>query len=491
MPHRLRPSVLIVDADPSYSRSVVHALDEAGITGIESATFADALGRVEGYAYDGLIVDVRIPGGDGLDVLDTALTRYPGMRCFVTAQFGSIHHAVRALKRGAVDYFIKPLSPLKVAEIMTAALASQQETRSASDRPAPSVPSFLGIVGRSGPMQQLFQVLERVAPMQSTVLIQGETGTGKELVAKTIHENSTRRDHPFIAFNAAAIPENLAEAELFGHVKGAFTGAVYARVGRFEAADRGTLFIDEVSSMSPSLQAKLLRALQEREVERVGTSRPLKVNVRVIAACNEDLAEMVRTGRFREDLFYRLNVVRVTLPPLRARPEDIPVLAQHFVEESCRINDLELKVLSQGTLQALMRHTWPGNVRHLQNAIESAVVMSGADREIQPSALPDEVLNPMAPMASASAVAAPTFATQPAAPAMPDDGIDFVSTMSRMERDLIMTYLQKAGGNKRQAARMLRLSRTTLIDKLHRLGVSSEARTEPALVAAEMEEAVA
>jgi transcriptional regulator with GAF, ATPase, and Fis domain len=302
--------------------------------------------------------------------------------------------------------------------------------------------------------------------MQSTVLIQGETGTGKELVAKTIHENSTRREHPFVAFNAAAIPEGLAEAELFGHVKGAFTGAVYARVGRFEAADRGTLFIDEVSSMSLPLQAKLLRALQEKEFERVGTSRPMKMNVRVIAASNEDLADMVRDGRFREDLYYRLNVVRVGLPPLRSRPEDIPVLAQHFIEESCKTNEIELKSLSQSMLQALMEYHWPGNVRQLQNAIESAVVMSGMDREIQPTALPEEILEPVA-------LAAPRSQTV-AMPETPDEGINFVSTMSQVERELILTYLKKAGGNKRQAARMLKLSRTTLIDKLHRLGVGEE-----------------
>jgi len=329
--------------------------------------------------------------------------------------------------------------------------------------------SFTGIVGKSPAMIQLFSTLERVAPMQSTVLIQGETGSGKELVARTIHDNSPRRDHPFVAFNAAAIPEGLAEAELFGHVKGAFTGAVYTRVGRFEAADRGTLFIDEVSSMSMPLQAKLLRALQEREVERVGTSRPMKINVRVIAACNEDLAEMVREGRFREDLFYRLSVVRVNLPALRERVEDIPALAQHFVEESCRVNDIELKELTQPTLQLLMRHNWPGNVRHLQNAIESAVVMSGADREIHPVALPEEIMQPMTLVRSGQRQAA----IQPAVPlpATPDEGINFASTMSQFERGLILTYLQKAGGNKRQAARMLRLSRTTLIDKLHRLGV--------------------
>jgi DNA-binding NtrC family response regulator len=457
-----------VDADQESRRSIIAALEEAGISGAEATTFSDALARLEGFAYDGLIVDVRVAGGDGLDVLDSAVTRYPRMRCIVTAAFGSIHHAVRALKGGAIDYFLKPIATTQLVSVMTTALAAsvQQEEAPVVRVRETATPCFSGIVGRSPAMLHLFQTLERVAPMQSTVLIQGETGTGKELVARTIHQNSTRRDHPFVAFNAAAIPENLAEAELFGHVKGAFTGAVYARVGRFEAADRGTLFIDEVPSMSLGLQAKLLRALQEREIERVGTSRPLKINTRVIAATNRDLAEMVREGTFREDLYYRLNVIRVALPPLRARPEDVVELAKFFVDESCRINDIAPKTLSQATLQALMNHSWPGNVRHLQNAIESAVVMSGPDREIQPSALPEEILQPVV------IAAVPERTPTTVMPAMPEEGINFVSAMSQVERELILTYLKRAGGNKRQAARMLSLSRTTLIDKLVRLGVA-------------------
>jgi transcriptional regulator with GAF, ATPase, and Fis domain len=313
----------------------------------------------------------------------------------------------------------------------------------------------------------MMSTIQRVAPMQSTVLIQGETGTGKELVARTIHDNSPRRDQPFVAFNAAAIPEGLAEAEMFGHVKGAFTGAVYARVGRFEAADRGTLFIDEVSSMPMALQAKLLRALQEREIERVGTSRPLKINARVIAATNVDLREAVREGTFREDLYYRLNVVRVELPPLRDRQQDIPALARHFVVQSCEQNDLPLKTLSQATLRALMTFDWPGNIRHLQNAIEHAVAMSGPATEIDVDALPDE----LGELRAAETVSQPGPMRLPQTP---DEGINFVSTMSQLERELILRYLEKAGGNKRRAARLLNLSRTTLIDKLQRLGVAAE-----------------
>jgi DNA-binding NtrC family response regulator len=458
---RTRPTVLVVEDESDSRHMIVESLEAAGFSAAQAPNAADALARLDGFAYDGLVVDVQLPDGDGLDLLDEALSRYPDMRCVVTTGFGSIDHAVRALKRGAVDFLIKPFQLIQLVQILKTSLSERRLQSENAELKARLNDRFRfgSLVGGSQTMKRLFNTLELVSPMNSTVLIQGETGTGKELVARTIHHNSPRRDQPFVAFNAAAIPEGLAEAELFGHVKGAFTGAVNARVGRFELADKGTLFIDEVSSMSMALQAKLLRALQEREVERVGTSKPLKINARVVAATNEDLLSMVREGRFREDLYYRLNVVRVVLPPLRERREDIPVLAQHFVHDSCESNGLAQKTLSQGALRLLMNYAWPGNVRHLQNAIEHAVTMSGDSREIMPDALPDEL-------------SVPTGLSAVTMPATPDEGINFTSTMSQVERELILRYLAKAGGNKRQAARLLNLSRTTLIDKLHRLGVT-------------------
>jgi transcriptional regulator with GAF, ATPase, and Fis domain len=297
--------------------------------------------------------------------------------------------------------------------------------------------------------------------MNSTVLIYGETGTGKELIARTIHHNSPRADQRFVAFNAAAIPENLAEAELFGHAKGAFTGAVSARVGRFELAHRGTLFIDEVGLMPMPLQAKLLRALQEREIERVGESRPIKFDARIVAATNTDLRQLVKDGRFREDLYYRLNVIPITLPPLRERRDDIPLLARHFVLKSCRNNNLPQKTLNQDTMRILMNFPWPGNIRQLENAVEHAVALSGAEKDVAPNGLPDEISHP------AGSLLIPTVA-------IPDEGINFTSVVSQLERELILKCLEKTGGNKRQAARLLNLSRTTLIDKLHRLNLSDE-----------------
>jgi transcriptional regulator with GAF, ATPase, and Fis domain len=324
---------------------------------------------------------------------------------------------------------------------------------------------FDNIIGRDSTMQHVFSTLELVSPMNSTVLIQGETGTGKELIARTIHHHSPRADQRFVAFNAAAIPDGLAEAELFGHVKGAFTGAVSSRVGRFELAHRGTLFIDEVSSMSLPLQAKLLRALQEREVERVGESKPVKLDIRVVAATNTDLKVLVRDGRFREDLYYRLNVIPVTLPPLRNRREDIPLLAQHFLRNSCRENGISIKPITQETLRVLMNYNWPGNIRQFENSIEHAVAMSILATEIGPTALPEDVR-----LHADHAPRAPSVA-------IPDEGISFTSVVSQLERDLIVQCLEKTGGNKRQAARLLNLSRTTFIDKLQRLNVDSVAQS--------------
>ena len=457
----VRPTVLVVEDENESRQMIVESLEGAGFAAAQAPSAADALSRLDGFAYDALVVAVQLPDGDGLDLLDAALARYPDMRCVVTTGFGSIDHAVRALKRGAVDFLIKPFQLIQLVQVLKTSLSERRLQSENAELKARLNDRFRfgGLIGASGGMKRLFNTLELVSPMNSTVLIQGETGTGKELVARTIHHNSPRRDQPFVAFNAAAIPEGLVEAELFGHVKGAFTGAINSRVGRFEAADKGTLFIDEVSSMSMPLQAKLLRALQEREVERVGTSKPMKINARVLAATNDDLLSMVGEGKFREDLYYRLNVVRVVLPPLRERREDIPVLAQHFVQESCTSNGLAQKTLSQGALRLLMNYNWPGNIRHLQNAIEHGVTMSGDKREILPETLPDELL-------------APSGLTAVQLPPTTDEGINFVSTMTQVERELILRYLAKANGNKRQAARLLNLSRTTLIDKLHRLGVT-------------------
>ncbi len=336
------PTVLVVEDEAALRELIAESLEAQGFAVAQAADAADATERLDGFAYDALVVDLRLPDADGMDVLDAALARYPEIKAVVMTGFGGVEEAVRAIKRGAIDFLIKPFQLGQLAHVLHAGITERrlrienaQLRAQLHDRF-----SFDSVVGRSAAMQHVFSTLELVSPMNSTVLIQGETGTGKELIARTIHYNSPRRDQHFVAFNSAAIPESLAEAELFGHVKGAFTGAVNARVGRFELAHKGTLFIDEVGSMSLALQAKLLRALQEREVERVGESKSFKFDIRVIAASNVDLRKLVKEGAFREDLFYRLNVVPITLPPLRSRREDIALLAQHFVLKSCKNNGL-------------------------------------------------------------------------------------------------------------------------------------------------------
>jgi len=458
------PSVLVVEDDLDALQMMAEALEADGFAVAQAPTGTAALERLRGYAYDALVVDLRLPDVDGMVVLDEALTRYPEIRAVVGTGYGGVQEAVQAMQRGAIDFFTKPFQLSQLSRALSTALEQQRLRRENADLRSQLHERFHfnNIVGHSAPMQALFSTLELVSPMNSTVLIQGETGTGKELIARTIHHNSPRRDQPFVAFNAAAIPEALAEAELFGHVKGAFTGAVNARVGRFELAHRGTLFIDEVAAMPLPLQAKLLRALQEREVERVGDSRSFKFDIRIIASTNVDLATLVKAGTFREDLFYRLNVVRVVLPPLRARREDMPLLARHFVQKSCKSNNLPTRTISQSALRVLMDSAWPGNIRQFENAIEYAVAMSGTSHELTVAMLPDELLAPRQ-----SGLLPPVV--------IPDEGLNFTSVVSQLERELILRCLEKTGGNKRQAARLLQLSRTTLIDKLQRLSAVNAA----------------
>jgi DNA-binding NtrC family response regulator len=454
-----RPTVLVVEDEAELRQTVVDSLEASGFNVAQAPDAADATSRLESFAYDALVIDLGLPDADGMEVLKSALARYPQMNCVVMTGFGGVEDAVKAIRLGAVDFLIKPFQLVALSAALNRRRLQQENAELRAqlhDRF-----HFDHVVGRSVPMQRVFSTLELVAPMNSTVLIHGETGTGKELIARTIHHNSQRRDEHFVGFNAAAIPETLAEAELFGHAKGAFTGAINARVGRFELAHKGTLFIDEVSSMSLALQAKLLRALQEREIERVGESRPLKCDIRVVAATNVDLKKLVKDGTFREDLFYRLNVVPITLPPLRARREDIAPLAQHFVLKSCRSNGVPPRTIGQAALRALMAHAWPGNIRELENAIEHAIALSGGETEITPALLPEEIR-------------APGHAMMLSGITIPDEGIHFVEVVSQLERELIVRSLEKTGGNKRQAARLLNLSRTTLIDKLHRLGESAD-----------------
>src|SRR5687767_2095247 len=451
--------LLIVDDEKALREAIAERLSDHGFAVEQAGSGEQALERLADFAYDIIITDLRLPGMDGRQVLDAALERYPELIAIVITGYGTVKDAVDAIKQGASDFITKPFQFDALLHVLNSALEqkrlksenaylrSQLEERYKLD----------GLVGRSPVMKDLFHLLEIVAATSSTVLITGETGTGKELAARAIHHNSARRANRFVAINCSAIPETLLEAELFGHARGAFTGAVGTRQGRVEQAHKGTLFLDEVGTMSPALQAKLLRVLQEREFERVGDSHTIKIDVRVIAATHSDLAKMVADGTFREDLFYRLNVLPVQLPPLRDRRDDIPLLVQHFLQRLAADNGRGAMTVSQDAMRRLMAYRWPGNVRQLENVVERAMAFSQGRSHIDVQDLPPEIQNQ-------------TGIVEGADTWLPEDGIDFESYIERIELSLIQRSLERTRGNKRQAARLLNLKRTTLIEKLKRLG---------------------
>ena len=456
--------LLIVDDETALREAIAERLGDHGFTVDQAASGEDALERLAAFAFDVLITDLRLPGIDGRQVLDAAIERYPDLIAIVITGFGTVKDAVEAIKQGASDFITKPFQFDALLHVLHSAVEQRRlKTENAYLRSQLEERyRFDGIIGRSGPMRELFQLLETVAATSSTVLITGETGTGKELVARAIHHNSPRRANRFVALNCSAIPETLLEAELFGHVRGAFTGAVGNRQGRLEQAHRGTLFLDEVGTMSPALQAKLLRVLQEREFERVGDSHTVKIDVRVLAATHSDLSRMVADGTFREDLFYRLNVIPVQLPPLRERREDIPLLVQHFLERLAADAGRPPVTVSQDAIRRLMAYPWPGNVRQLENAIERALAFSKGRAQLEVVDFAPEIQNQPA----VSDTADPWF---------PDEGIDFDRYVEAVELSLIRRSLERTRGNKRQAARLLNLKRTTLIEKLKRLDAPPKA----------------
>jgi DNA-binding NtrC family response regulator len=450
--------LLIVDDEAALREAIAERLGDHGFIVEQAASGEEALERLAGFAFDVLITDLRLPGIDGRQVLDAAIERYPDLVAIVITGFGTVKDAVDAIKQGASDFVTKPFQFDALMHVLRSAMEQRRlKTENAYLRSQLEQRyRFDGIIGRSQPMRELFQLLETVASTSSTVLITGETGTGKELAARAIHHNSSRRNNRFVALNCSAIPETLLEAELFGHVRGAFTGAVANRQGRLEQAHRGTLFLDEVGTMSPALQAKLLRVLQEREFERVGDSHTVKIDVRVIAATHSDLTRMVAEGSFREDLFYRLNVIPIHMPPLRERREDIPLLVQHFLERLAADTGRPAVTVSQEAVRRLMAYAWPGNVRQLENAVERALAFSKGRAQLDVADL------------------APDIQNQPAAPDtvdgwFPDEGIDFARYVESVELSLIRRSLERTHGNKRQAAKLLNLKRTTLIEKLKRL----------------------
>jgi two-component system response regulator AtoC len=464
MPDSLKHLLLVEDETP-LRQAIAEQLGDRGYRVEQADSGEAALAHLADFAFDIIVTDLRLPGIDGCTVIEAAVARYPHIIAIVVTGFGTVKDAVEAIKRGAWDFVSKPFQIDELLHVLDSAI-EQRRLKSENAYLRSQLEEryrFEGIVGKSRPMERLFQLLETVAPTNSTILITGETGTGKEVVARAIHHNSPRRANRFVALNCSAIPETLLEAELFGHVRGAFTGAVGNRQGRLEQAHKGTLFLDEVGTMSVALQMKLLRVLQEREFERVGDSHTIKVDVRVIAATNSDLAKLVADGLFREDLFYRLNVIPVQLPPLRERKEDTPLLVQHFLakfeceRDASTVGERAPRLsVSQEGMRRLMAYPWPGNVRQLENAIERAVAFTAGRSQIGVGDLPTEVQQ-----------AQETVVTS--AVNLPEDGMDLDAFVANIERELIQRSLERTGGNKGQAARLLNLKRTTLVEKLKRL----------------------
>jgi two-component system, NtrC family, response regulator AtoC len=453
--------LLLVEDEAPLRQAVAEQLADRGFSVEQADSGETALARLNDFAFDAIVTDLRLPGIDGSAVVEAAVARYPDIIAIVVTGYGTVKDAVEAIKRGASDFVNKPF---QIDELLHALNSALEQRRLKSENAYLRAQlqeryRFEGVVGKGRAMARVFQLLETVAPTNSTILITGETGTGKEVVARAIHHNSSRRMSRFVALNCTAIPETLLEAELFGHVRGAFTGAIGNRQGRLEQAHKGTLFLDEVGTMSISLQTKLLRVLQERAFERVGESHTTKVDVRIIAATNSDLARMVADGQFREDLFYRLNVIPVQLPPLRERKEDIPLLVHHFLDKFCAEAARSVITVSQDAMRRLMAYSWPGNVRQLENAIERGVAISAGRPQIDVADLPVEIQQ----------------AQEPALPStvlLPENGLDLDAFIAHVERELIERSLERTGGNKGRAARLLNLKRTTLVEKLKRFGKS-------------------
>src|SRR5215813_3290887 len=455
-----KEQILVVDDEEDLRKSIVEILTLDGFEVDEAGSAEEAAEKLSQTAYDVLITDYNLPGKTGVELLEESIVRYPEIISIVITGYGTIETAVSAIKKGAYNYLTKPFKLVELPIMVRKGLRERQlrfENQYLRKQLNEKY-GFNNIIGTGRAMHRIFELVDTIAGLNSTVLIQGETGTGKELIAKAIHFNSPRKDQKLVSINCGAIPENLLESELFGHVKGAFTGAIQTRIGRFEQANGGTIFLDEIGNMPVTLQVKLLRVLQEREFERVGGNNTVKVDVRIISATSSNLEQMVKDGSFREDLFYRLNVIPINLPPLRERREDIPLLVQRFIEHFCELHKLELKTISPQVVKALMAFDWPGNIRQLENLIERMVALTGNRTAILPTDLPEEIQR-RDPLNCVPLIE------------IPEEGIKFQNVVTEMERELILQSLRKSNGNKKLAAKMLNLKRTTLIEKIKRIGL--------------------
>ncbi|MHC1729341.1 MAG: sigma-54-dependent transcriptional regulator [Syntrophobacteraceae bacterium] len=449
----LKPRILIADDEPLTLELIFERLQAEGYELEVVSSGEAAIAAAAKSSFKVVLTDLSMPGMSGMEVLAYFTQHYPETLVIVLTGFGTIETAVEAMKRGAYDYLSKPANLDEIIITLKRAVEHKnlKDENIALRSQIQEAHRLERMIGQSSEMQNLYRIIRRVARTDSTVLITGESGTGKELIANAIHFQSDRRDMPFVPINCGAIPEELLESELFGHEKGAFTGAFKERRGRFELANKGTVFLDEIGEMSPKLQVKLLRFIQETKFQRVGGSRTVEVDVRILAATNKDLDRAVTENEFREDLFYRLNVIPIQVPPLRDREGDIPILIQHFLRQHCHKKNLPFKRMSRAAVDSLQQYDWPGNVRELENVIERLVILTD-NEEIQVSDLPKR-------MQTAQPIETKSIE-------LGDAGINLKETLDELENRLILDALQRSGGVKNKAAKLLGLNRTTLIEKM-------------------------
>jgi two-component system response regulator AtoC len=449
----MKPRILVVEDEEKLRRVMQLQLMSADFEVDQAGTAEDGLRRID--KADLIITDLRLPGMDGLQFLSAIRVQDSNVPVIVVTAFGTIENAVQAMKAGAADFLLKPFSLDHLMAVVNKALeftALRDENRKLREELGHRY-EFDNIVGRSGVMQEVFATIMRVAPTRATVLLAGESGVGKDLIARAIHFHSPRRDKPFVKINCTALPENLMESELFGYEKGAFTGAQTTKPGKFEYADTGTVFLDEIGDVPPSIQVKLLRVLQEREIERLGSNKTRHIDVRVLAATNVDLRVALENGTFREDLYYRLNVLPMNIPALRERKEDIPFLAEHFVKKIAKdMEGREVKI-SEGAMQKLIAYSWPGNVRELENVMERSIVLSAG---------------PVLDAADIKLDNSRVRATQ--AEHFLPEGV----SLDDYEQSIIREALRRADGNKSQAARLLGITRNALRYRLSQMGMESQ-----------------
>lgn len=456
-------NILVVDDEKSQREILKAILEDDGYIVQTAGSGREALKLFKTAIPDLILTDLKMPDIDGISLLDSFTKNLPSSPVIIMTAYGTINSAVEAMKKGAFDYLTKPLERDEL--LITVARAFEKVNLEKENRILQQELQekfrIEGIIGSHGSMQEIFKIIRKVSNSSSTVLIYGESGTGKELVARAIHYNSPRRNRPFMAINCASIPETLLDSELFGFEAGAFTGATGRKIGLFEATDGSTLFLDEIGDLSHDMQAKILRVLQEREIRRIGGRENIKVDVRIISATNKDLEKEMKKGRFREDLYYRLQVIAIKIPPLRDRYTDIPELVAHFIEKNNRLLNKDVKGITEEALRILMAYNWPGNVRQLESVIERAVLLTESEK-ILPEDLPVEVRNPMLPRGG--------FDFE-----IPDEGI----SLEELEKRLILKAMEKSNGVITKAAKLLGISFRTLQYRLEKFNLKNNLQTIP------------